>query len=642
MKTLIQFILIFLVTLNFTQAQETFVNSGNFNVIGGNIGFFGNVVNNGNFTSSAGTVALAGNNPKTLGGSSPLVVNNLNIVGSGAITSIGDLSIRGTLALNNANLNLSDKILVMENNSSWSGNEGKINATNGKIIFKGANFATSVLSTPNIKDLTFDRSSTLEVDGDLTITGELELANGIVDVNNNTLKINGSVANGNGSLDLDNATIDFNNSGNISLPQSFISGDVKEMKVTGGGGVSLGSTTKISNTLTLANGVISSSTANILELGTNINTTADVVWNNTSNARVIGPVKRWYGTSANSSATKGVIPVGETDFNRSVQINFNQSSNGGYIIAEYIEGLPDNQYELPLSYNYQDGSTRYIQNADQTGYWSITPYSSSGVAYASMDDVPYQIRLRINQPNAVANGNNLPDPPSMRIIRAKGNPLSQTHEEWEIGNAVANISSVTEPNTNNFDYIVEATMTGFSWFNIGGDNSTPLPIELYSFDAWLENRIAFLQWKTASEKDNHYFTVEKSSDGVNFSFFQQVMGAGNSNELLTYNLTDENPFYGVTYYRLSQTDFDGTTQVLPTRMVMSEISTVFIYPNPSTDGHFQVISAQPFTYNICDAFGKVIQMGESQSQLNLHLASGVYFINLTINGKLETRKVVIQ
>ena len=98
----------------------------------------------------------------------------------------------------------------------------------------------------------------------------------------------------------------------------------------------------------------------------------------------------------------------------------------------------------------------------------------------------------------------------------------------------------------------------------GGDTLTPpygipsLPVELLSFTAKRQNDLIVLNWTTASEINNDYFTIEKSYDMESWNNVSFIKGAGNSNELVNYEITDiENK---EVYYRLSQTDFDGKTE----------------------------------------------------------------------------------
>jgi hypothetical protein len=85
-----------------------------------------------------------------------------------------------------------------------------------------------------------------------------------------------------------------------------------------------------------------------------------------------------------------------------------------------------------------------------------------------------------------------------------------------------------------------------------------LPIELMFFNGMESNGNNLLYWATASEKDNDYFTLERSIDGNDWDVVSNIEAAGNSQEELNYSYVDKSYKRGkVNYYRLSQTDFDG-------------------------------------------------------------------------------------
>ena len=87
----------------------------------------------------------------------------------------------------------------------------------------------------------------------------------------------------------------------------------------------------------------------------------------------------------------------------------------------------------------------------------------------------------------------------------------------------------------------------------------PLPISLLYFKAELKGRDVLLSWKTASEKNNDYFTIEKTLDGQNFKVIGLIQGAGNSTSPRQYTLYDFNIQKVINYYRLIQTDYDGNS-----------------------------------------------------------------------------------
>jgi hypothetical protein len=126
-------------------------------------------------------------------------------------------------------------------------------------------------------------------------------------------------------------------------------------------------------------------------------------------------------------------------------------------------------------------------------------------------------------------------------------------------------------------------------FSVGTINITasPMPIELLWFSANLIGSHVDLSWATASEKDNDFFTIERSTDGITFEPILITDGAGNSVELLRYVETDFSPLTGISYYRLKQTDFDGAfsySNVVPVEISASGEPGLHIFPNPVMPG----------------------------------------------------------
>jgi len=135
---------------------------------------------------------------------------------------------------------------------------------------------------------------------------------------------------------------------------------------------------------------------------------------------------------------------------------------------------------------------------------------------------------------------------------------------------------------------VEIPLNSTRYLTIVSMNSlTPLPIDLIQFDAVnIDNVMVKLNWVTTSEKNNESFTIEHSMNTVDWEGFHKIEGAGNSSSFLSYVSFDENPFVGISYYRLKQTDFDGEFSYSPMRSVNIEMrlkSHIEIYPNPTNN-----------------------------------------------------------
>lgn len=96
------------------------------------------------------------------------------------------------------------------------------------------------------------------------------------------------------------------------------------------------------------------------------------------------------------------------------------------------------------------------------------------------------------------------------------------------------------------------------------DNTTPLPVSLLNFDAACEREFTVLNWSTASENNNAYFVIEKSTDGINFHPLATIQGSGNSNHIINYSYKDHSQSYAINYYRLKQVDYNGKQEYFNT------------------------------------------------------------------------------
>lgn len=128
-----------------------------------------------------------------------------------------------------------------------------------------------------------------------------------------------------------------------------------------------------------------------------------------------------------------------------------------------------------------------------------------------------------------------------------------------------------------------------SWNLVTGINSMgainpgasfPTPITLSKFDYTLNNKKVNLNWETVSEINNNYFSIEKSSDGINFQSIGKINGAGNSNNVKQYSFTDDKAMY-INHYRLKQVDFDGKwsySKILYVKMPQANPLTIISNP----------------------------------------------------------------
>ena len=174
------------------------------------------------------------------------------------------------------------------------------------------------------------------------------------------------------------------------------------------------------------------------------------------------------------------------------------------------------------------------------------------------------------------------------------------------------------------------------------------PIELLSFSAYsLPNGTVKIRWQTLTETNNDFFTLERSRDAETWEELAYVKGAGNSQETLSYQEIDRQPFLETSYYRLKQTDFNGEfsySSIVDIYVDPGKLMPLDLYPNP-TGGPLSIEGApdELTSFTFYDVTGKdvtaqvkLIERTEFLIRVDISkLPRGVYLLK-TEN---ETRKV---
>ncbi len=94
-------------------------------------------------------------------------------------------------------------------------------------------------------------------------------------------------------------------------------------------------------------------------------------------------------------------------------------------------------------------------------------------------------------------------------------------------------------------------------FGVTETAPTALPIELLYFNGKFKNNIVVLNWATASETHNAFFSIEKGFNGIDFGVIDRLEGFSHSDTVIHYEFHDDKIIPNVIYYRLKQTDLDG-------------------------------------------------------------------------------------
>lgn len=193
--------------------------------------------------------------------------------------------------------------------------------------------------------------------------------------------------------------------------------------------------------------------------------------------------------------------------------------------------------------------------------------------------------------------------------------------------------------------------------------SNPLPIELVSFNAKLHDKTKVkLEWVTATEHNNHFFTIERSRNGATFEEVKRVDGAGNSSTQKAYSAIDENPMEGTSYYRLKQTDYDGKFEYFDLVAIDFQKTAngcvLKVYPNPCM-GQCNVELAEcdddnspEIAVEVIDAAGNKVysripersSKGSFSLSIDTHnnLKPGVYIVRGVSKSEQYNKKVIVK
>lgn len=427
----------------------------------------------------------------------------------------------------------------------------------------------------------------------------------------------------NNTYDFTGGTIAFNG----NLPQALPAGLPALNNLTlnnsaSADALTLSGPTTVNGTLTLTNGLLLTSTTNTLSMGS----AASIVLNapvSQDNSFVKGPMVH---TVSTSSAVTKIFPVGKgTQMHRADLTVSHVDATSTMFTGEFFESSAAALgYTLPST----------IDRVSSVSYWdihkgagaSITTSASVKLYYRASDDVS--------------------DPENLRMVKDDG------AGNWlDIGGKGTGAPSGSITSTVDF-----TSFSDFSLANNSGGTNT-LPVSLLNFKATANGTAVDLSWQTASELNNHFFTIEKSRDSKTFDPLTIIQGAGNSNEIKSYQTIDNNP-YRTTYYRLKQTDFDGKTSWSgPIQIYMKTDLKMEIYPNPVLSGEpirmsFPgLLAEESIQMELSDMQGKVLHtqtladlLSGSYAYLEYpgKLAPGLYFITAKTEGKILRQRLMLK
>jgi hypothetical protein len=192
----------------------------------------------------------------------------------------------------------------------------------------------------------------------------------------------------------------------------------------------------------------------------------------------------------------------------------------------------------------------------------------------------------------------------------------------------------------------------------GTNNSLPVPVVMTGFNAERMGNDGLLTWTTASEINSSLFVVERSINASSYTTVGKVKASGNSNDVKSYNFVDGNiselfKQTNTIYYRLKMVDMDASFAYSNVATINGKAkveSGLTVSPNPFTSDINLTMNSTVSgnaVVEIADVQGKVIStrtVTVSNGQVSLtdlsSANSGIYFVNLKMNGETMHAKVI--
>jgi hypothetical protein len=240
---------------------------------------------------------------------------------------------------------------------------------------------------------------------------------------------------------------------------------------------------------------------------------------------------------------------------------------------------------------------------------------------------------------------------SLNIIEGSSITLTATGADSYLWSNAETTASITVAPTTSTTYTVTGSSGSCSGISSVNVVVTPLPVTLIDFTAKAATDGSIkLSWSTANEVNNDYYEVERSTDMKRIDLVGKVAASEIGNQINSYQLSDEKPYRGTSYYRLKQTDVSGESKMFNWVSIVSN-QTYLAYPNPVKQQHFQVQLDEPeeAKINLYSQDGKMVPLNRfvrGTNAVELHVpkntASGVYVLQVEERAQSRQYKIVIE
>ncbi len=559
--------------------------------------------------------------------------HNYNIISSASLTINGNVAIGANVLIENeGSVEITGNITGGNSSSYWNNAQdatlyigGNLFSTNGKLYASATNNtieyngggAQNILKPESseyynleISNNTKTQQTKLIISGNLSInSGTFASANNDIDLYGNWSN-SGTYTQGSGLLSLKGST-------NQSITNSGVEETFSNLTINSSNSidVTLNDPLRITGNLNLYGSYIASTATNkvIFDTGATCN-------GGEADSYVKGPVSK-IGTDAFT------FPTGYD--NIWARIGITAPSASSTFTTEYFWG------------GYSDLTvTGLLTKASEKEYWDLSRDAGTGTTSVTLywED---STRSRTGDVAYI---------PDLRVAHYNGTG-------WEDAGNAGFLAEVA-------GYVTSSQMSSFSPITLGSvGTNNPLPIELLDFTAKANPNNIDLYWATATETNNDFFEIERSTDGIYFETILNTAGAGNSSVRIDYTETDYSPVYGTAYYRLKQSDYNGDFSYSPIVSVFwnanggTSTSGLSVYPNPFSNGDLtletkNIEPGKSIQLMLTDFSGRTIYnvslVNPDNQEINLipmainKLPQGMYIISVFDGKNFSKTKLVVE
>ena len=223
------------------------------------------------------------------------------------------------------------------------------------------------------------------------------------------------------------------------------------------------------------------------------------------------------------------------------------------------------------------------------------------------------------------------------ITNPKLNTFNTSTNKWEIattGTSTAVSSTVAK-------HI--GLKSSLGQFSIG-NGTVPLPLNILNFNVVKVSEVIQLDWMASNNDEISYFEVLRSNDGENWFSLNKVKSNNNLNQISNYRFLDLSANLNTYYYKIKQVNINGSYFYSDIRSVnFDQSNQLIVYPNPSSDGIINLIKPGPFSFKLCDIFGRIVFEGNSVNDAKIqNLQTGIYYVVVFEDKHSESIKLIVQ